>query len=134
MCQIVWIQIRPNLFWPCSEFMLFAKVISRQQKIATDGEELWNKHTIFSSIYPILIWDLKENAVNEETCAVSVQNTSHNINLVRIGKWRQLNKISVRLNTKIVIFHLLESAIIDFGLVPVFTSAITVAQESLSLM
>ena len=52
----------------------------------------------FSSIYPTLTWALKENAVNEETCAVSFQNMSHNIHSVRIGKWRQLNKIYVHLN------------------------------------
>ena len=41
---------------------------------------------------------LKESATNEKTCTVFVQDVSRNINLIRIGKWRQLNMISRRLN------------------------------------
>ena len=39
---------------------------------------------------------LKEYATNEKkTCTVLFQDVSHNINLMRIGKWRQLNRISL---------------------------------------
>ena len=48
---------------------------------------------LLTTVYQLRI-SLKENARNEETCTVSVQNMSHNINLVRIGKWRRLNRIS----------------------------------------
>ena len=41
---------------------------------------------------------LKEYATNEETFTAFVQDVSHNINLMRIGKWRRLNRISLRLN------------------------------------
>ena len=41
---------------------------------------------------------LKESATNERTWTVFVQDVSHNINLMRIGKWRRLNMISLRLN------------------------------------
>ena len=41
---------------------------------------------------------LKESATNEKTWTVFVQDVSHNINLMRIGKWRRLNMISRRLN------------------------------------
>ena len=34
----------------------------------------------------------------EKTCTVFVRDVSHNINLMRIGKWRRLNGISLRLN------------------------------------
>ena len=41
---------------------------------------------------------LKENATNEKSFTVFVKDVSHNINLMRIGKWRQLNRLSLRLN------------------------------------
>ena len=41
---------------------------------------------------------LKESATNEKTWTVFVQDVSHNINLMRIGKWRRLNMISRCLN------------------------------------
>ena len=47
-----------------------------------------------------LAWSakLKESATNKKTWTVFVQDVSHNINLMRVGKWRRLNMISRRLN------------------------------------
>ena len=41
---------------------------------------------------------LKEYATNEKACTIFVQDVSHNMNLMRIGKWRRLNSISLCLN------------------------------------
>ena len=50
---------------------------------------------LLTSIYSSI---LKESATNENTWTVFVQVVSHNINLMRIGKWRRWNRISRRLN------------------------------------
>ena len=70
--------------------------------------------------------------MNEKTCTVFVQDVSHNINLMRIGKYRKSKRISLLLN--IAFFCLLVSAAIVFGLVPSFTSALPGAGESVSTM
>ena len=62
---------------------LILKKISRRQKkrkIFPEGKEL------------------KDYATNEKTCTVFVQDVSPNINLMKIRKWRRLNRISLRLN------------------------------------
>ena len=43
-------------------------------------------------------YPLKEYATNEKTFTAFVQDVSHNIYLMRIGKWRRLNRKSLRLN------------------------------------
>ena len=52
----------------------------------------WTELVLFLKI------SLKESATNENTWTVFVQVVSHNINLMRIGKWRRWNRISRRLN------------------------------------
>ena len=34
----------------------------------------------------------------KKTCTVFVRDVSHNINLLKIGKWKQLNRISLPLD------------------------------------
>ena len=53
---------------------------------------------VYTALKPRHRRTLKENATNEKSFTVFVQDVSHNINLMRIGKWRQLNGISLLLN------------------------------------
>ena len=59
---------------------------------------LFLKKTIFPLFKYIPNNFLKESATNEKTWTVFVQDVLHNINFMRIGKWRRLNMISCRLN------------------------------------
>ena len=70
----------------------------------------------------------------KKTCTLFVQDVSHNINLMRIGKWRRLNRISLRLNIPTERFLFALECAIVFGLVPVFVSALPGAWESVSRM
>ena len=72
--------LRQDVTFPCG-WHLHAQINNKRKFV-----------NIFLSI------SLKESATYEKTWTVFVQDVSHNINLMRIGKWRRLNRISLRLN------------------------------------
>ena len=131
---------------PVDSYVFFLTTYTVSVEPVLSGHSIINKTTILmtndslmkvESIAECSRWSilqyfgpaLKESATNEKKRTVFVQDVSHNINLMIIGKWRRLNMISRRLIYQHSDFCLLESAAIFFCLVPVFVSALPGARE-----